>query len=501
MITISVSTDAFSKHDVQGYAVIVTADSAHEVMRDLESIFPGLSVYAKQRSFEGKAQQQLMYPIVHKGTVKYAILAGLGERFEQKPIDIEVYRRALGTVIREAGSRKIEQLVLRVPAAEQFEAEDAYLAGQTALIAHMAYYHFTEFMTDEARAKQNDLHLILVADKKNESAVNEGVSFGQLCARGVNEARSWVDTPADHMTPIGLVQKAQEIAQANDLKITIFNEQEVNQMGLGGLAAVSRGSERDCQLVILEYIPEDTHAPTVGLVGKGITFDSGGLSIKPADYMETMKDDMAGAAAILGAMDVIGALKPAVHVVAVMPLAENLPSGKAVKPGDIVTFYNGKTAEIRNTDAEGRLILADALSYITKHYRLDSLIDLATLTGACSHALGPIFSGLLSKDDLLVTRIERAAKRSGDRVWRLPLTDEYQAAIKSDIADIKNVGSPRYRAGATTAACFLSHFVGDVPWAHIDIAGTAFDVPDVSYFRSGATGYGVRLLVELVLNW
>jgi leucyl aminopeptidase len=210
---------------------------------------------------------------------------------------------------------------------------------------------------------------------------------------------------------------------------------------------------------------------------------------------------MSGAAAVINTMEVIAQLKPKVNVIALAPLSENLPSGKATKPGDIIQFYNGKTAEIKNTDAEGRLILADALSYAVKHYKPDAMVDIATLTGACAYALGPYFTGLMSQHDDLVAKIEAAAKKSGDYVWRLPMTNDYKKAIKSDVADICNIGDNRIKAGAITAAHFLQHFVSDVPWAHLDIAGTAFDVPNVPYFRSGATGAGVRLLIELVMSW
>jgi leucyl aminopeptidase len=200
-------------------------------------------------------------------------------------------------------------------------------------------------------------------------------------------------------------------------------------------------------------------------------------------------------------MEVIAQLKPNVNVIALAPLSENLPSGKATKPGDILKFYNGKTAEIKNTDAEGRLILADALSYAVKHYKPDAIIDIATLTGACAYALGPYFTGLMSEHDDLVAKIEAASKKVGDPVWRLPMTSDYKQAIKSEVADICNIGDGRIKAGAITAAHFLQHFVGSTPWAHLDIAGTAFDVPNIPYFRSGATGAGVRLLIGVVMNW
>jgi leucyl aminopeptidase len=282
-------------------------------------------------------------------------------------------------------------------------------------------------------------------------------------------------------------------------------------MGMGGLAAVSRGSEIDCALIILEYKAQSPHAsysaeatkdrPTLCFVGKGITFDSGGLSLKPADSMETMKEDMSGAAAVICAIDALAQLKPDINIIAIAPTSENLPSGKATKPGDIVTFYNGKTAEIKNTDAEGRLILADALSYAVKHYKPDIIVDLATLTGACSRALGPVYSGLFSEHESLIKKLHEAGNISGDRLWQLPMGDDYKKAITSTVADICNIGSKQIMAGASTAAHFLQHFVDDTVWAHIDIAGTAFDVPNISYYRPGGTGVGVRLLVALAMNW
>jgi leucyl aminopeptidase len=270
---------------------------------------------------------------------------------------------------------------------------------------------------------------------------------------------------------------------------------------MGGLAGVSRGSDIDCALIILEYKAASQNAPTLCFVGKGITFDSGGLSLKPADYMETMKEDMSGAAAVICAIDALAQLKPDLNIIAIAPTSENLPSGHATKPGDIVTFYNGKTAEIKNTDAEGRLILADALSYAVKHYKPDVIVDLATLTGACSRALGPFYSGLFSEHDDVITCLYDAAKLSGDLLWQLPMGDDYKKAITSTVADICNIGSKQIPAGATTAAHFLQNFVDDIPWAHIDIAGTAFDVPNISYYRSGGTGVGVGLLVALAMNW
>ena len=251
----------------------------------------------------------------------------------------------------------------------------------------------------------------------------------------------------------------------------------------------------------MEYKTKQKDAPTIALVGKGITFDTGGISIKPSGGMEAMKDDMAGAAAVVSVIEAISHLKPAVNVIAFAPLAENMPSGTATRPGDIVRFYNGMTAEIKNTDAEGRLILADALAYAVKNYKPDIMIDMATLTGACAYALGPFFAGLLSQHDEVAEKILASSCRTGDRCWRLPMDNDFRVAIKSDAADICNTGNERYRAGTITAGFFLQNFVGKTPWAHLDIAGTAFNVPDISYYRTGGTGFGVRLLIDFVMNY
>ena len=503
MIRVSTSTRPLTEHNSKCYAAFVEQDAPFGgVLAEIQkTLVPGLQQLMVDANFSGSAGEKFVIPAVTAGGIVYFICAGLGKK-KGASFEIESYRRALGLVVKEVAKLKADTVAIAMPPSALFFATDQFLAQQTVTIADMAYYHFDEFITDSTRKYPHDLILTLVLDEqRNEDEIKEGCRRGVAIARGVNFARHWVDMPPDHSTPIGLTERAKEIANTHGYTITIFNEQEVNQMGMGGLSAVSRGSERDCHFVILEYKTKKPNAPTLGFVGKGITFDSGGLSIKPADSMETMKDDMAGAAAVLGALDALGSLQPDVNIVAVFPLAENLPSGKAIKPGDIVTFYNGKTAEILNTDAEGRLILADALAYAVKQYKLDALVDLATLTGACSIALGHFFSALLSQHDELVKKIEQASKLSGDRVWRLPLDDDFKPAIRSENADIKNIGSKKYSAGTITAAFFLQNFVGDVPWAHLDIAGTAFDVPDISYYRSGATGVGVRLLIELAMNW
>lgn len=467
---------------------------------EVRGLCPNIDDILTDRHFKGTAGELISLPLPALQNA-YLIIAGIGAKNKDTVLCIESYRRTVARIMRAAIGLYAPSVSLIIPDAKLFNCTVDYLVEQTTIIAQMSTYHFDQYITDEDRKEHHIDNLYLITDQSVEPLVKQAMEEGLIIGKAVNKARHWIDTPPLDATPLFLSAKAQEIGKAHNLKVTVFNEKEIIEMGMGGLAAVSRGSEVDCQLAIMEYKTNTPNAQTIALVGKGITFDSGGLSLKPAASMENMKDDMSGAAAVINTMEVIAQLKPNVNVIALAPLSENLPSGKAIKPGDIIKFYNGKTAEIKNTDAEGRLILADALSYAIKQYKPDAIIDIATLTGACAYALGPYFTGLMSEHDDLVAKIEAAGKKVGDPVWRLPMTGDYKKAIKSEVADICNIGDGRIKAGAITAAHFLQHFVGNTPWAHLDIAGTAFDVPNIAYFRSGATGAGVRLLIGVVMDW
>lgn len=458
---------------------------------------PKLDQLLTDLKFKGQRGKVVILPTSQGENFKYLILAGLGAP-DQK-LTLEVYRRAVAKVVRSVAHHNIRSLVGSLPTLSWFNCSESELVKQTAISGMMADYTFDQFITGEKLVHALDFIICVNGELAPlQAALDLGVKMGAA----VNQTRYWVDLPSNKLAPHDLANFAAEIAQKQGLKYQIFGEAEVKQLGMGGLAGVSSGAAAECKFVILEYRTKVPNAPTVAFVGKGIMFDSGGLSIKPANSMETMKDDMSGAAAVISALGLLAELQPAINIVGLAPLAENLPSGTATKPGDIVTFYNGKTAEVKNTDAEGRLVLADALSYAIKHYQLDAIIDLATLTGACAYSLGPFFSGLFSEHEELTARVTAAAEKSGDAVWRLPLTDDYKVAVKAKVADLCNIGAKQYQAGATTAACFLQHFVGEVPWVHLDIAGTAFSVPDVPYYRpESATGVGVRLLVELAMAW
>lgn len=484
----------------QAKAFFVTSPEAfsEQTVKLLGAHATPLAQYAAQQNFVGEAGSTLVMPLVDNGNIITIILIGLGAQGPRE-IPVENYRRAIGSLIRIAESSKIESIALQLPSHIITTVTSNYLAEQTALIAHMAVFKHDEFIT--TKKPHAGFKLEVCVPTKELKTTQEALDKGSFIASAVNRTRDWIDTPPSRLTPPHLADFALEIAERHKMPITVFDEATINKIGMGGLAGVSVGSELDCRFVAMEYL-YDKNAPTIAFVGKGITFDSGGLSLKPADSMENMKDDMSGAACVINAMDVIATFKPKVNVIGIAPLAENLPSGNAVKPGDVLKFYNGMTAEVKNTDAEGRLILADALSYAVKHYKPDAIIDIATLTGACAYALGPFYAGIMGKDEDLLSRVEKASKTTGERVWRLPFDDDYKPAIKSTIADLSNIGSRRYNAGAITAGFFLYPFVDNTPWVHIDIAGPAYDVPDISYLRpQSATGVGVRLLVEIACTW
>lgn len=506
MITCNVASDFLLEQKADCYAFIfeegfAKAQFSKELKELTKKYLPDLPMIMKKCKFTGKCKDILVLPIKMGNRIAYCIFIGIGKPKPQNDEKIENYRRAMGHILNQVKAYRGETLAMRLTPGRLFGESEQYIAKQTIITLNMAAYRFNDYITAEERKDGEVLQVTLCVDTKNKKVVAQGVKEGEYIAEAVNKARHWVDLPPTVLTPPNLADKAKEIAKRHSLGIKIFTESQINKMGMGGLSAVSRGSDNDCCLVILDYKAKKKKAPTLVFVGKGITFDSGGLSLKPPLHMETMKEDMSGAAAVIATMGALAQLKPKVNVVAITPLAENMPSGKAIKPGDIARFYNGKTAEIKNTDAEGRLILADALSYAVKHCKPDAIIDIATLTGACAYALGPFHTGLMGQHEALIDAIYEASDISGEQVWRLPMGDDYKQAIKSDVADMSNIGNPKIMAGAITAAHFLQNFVDDVPWAHLDIAGTAFNVPNVSYYRPGATGAGVRLLVELAMHW
>ncbi len=340
--------------------------------------------------------------------------------------------------------------------------------------------------------------MLIVVPKEDEAAALESaVHRGRVVAEAANAARDMVNEPANYMTPGQMAEAAREMARRHALEFKVLEVEDMEAMGMEALLGVARGSIERPRLIVLSYKGDEGSQQALGYLGKGITFDSGGLSIKPSEGMGDMKQDMAGAAAALAALGAIAELRPSINVTAVVPVAENLPSATAFRPGDVLKAMNGKTVEVVTTDAEGRLILADALSY-ARQMGLSPLVDLATLTGASRIALGNLYASLFSNNQALADKVLDAARRTGERMWQMPMPEEYKEQIKSDIADMKNVGNRQ--GGAITAALFLAEFAGDTPWVHVDVAGPESSPKESGYLVKGATGFGVRTLVELALN-
>jgi leucyl aminopeptidase len=358
------------------------------------------------------------------------------------------------------------------------------------------------YKTESKEERRIDELILVAATPGSNEELAQGVEYGRIVAEAVNMARELSNEPSSVLTPSELAERAKEVATRFGLDIDVLDESRMKELGMGALLGVARGSDEPAKLIVLRYEPDESEpmgndADVVAIVGKGITFDSGGISIKPAEGMEKMKYDMSGAAATLAAMRAIAQLKPRVNVIGVMPTTENMPSGRAYKPGDVLRAMSGKTIEVINTDAEGRLILADAISYARK-LGATRIIDLATLTGAVSIALGPINVAIMGNNQALIDDVRAAAREVGERFWQLPMDDDYRELIKSDIADIKN--SAGRSAGTITAGWFLREFAGDTPWVHLDIAGTAWENERKSYMSKGPTGVAIRTLINYVCN-
>ncbi len=362
--------------------------------------------------------------------------------------------------------------------------------------ARLGLYTFRKHKTKANDNGGEIRQYLIVGEAKDIDALEAGSRKGSILAEATNLARDMVNEPANLMTPTDVAKTADKVAKLHRLEINVFEEKEMKEMGMGGLLGVARGSRQAPKFAVLRYRGGDPGEKPVALIGKGITFDSGGISIKPSDKMEEMKGDMAGGAAVIGAISAIAQLKPNINVLAIIPATENLPDGNALKPGDVLTALGGKTIEIISTDAEGRVILADALGYAIKE-GARYMVDVATLTGACVVALGKICTGAFSNNQEIADRLITASQEAGEMTWQMPMFDEYDELNKSEVADIKNVGG-RW-GGAITAAKFLAEFAGDTPWVHLDIAGTSLSDKESGHLVKGASGAPVMTLVNFVL--
>jgi len=421
------------------------------------------------------------------------LLTGLGRK---KEFDLERWRGAsskAGQLVRDSG---IGQIVFPVKAFDRYSEETLAESFVTGLL--LGVYQFNEFKTLERDKIKEIKETVLLGETADVIVViGNGLKRGRIISAAVCMARDLVNGPSNEITPAALGQKARQIADRHNMDLQIMEVDQAEAMGMGAFVAVAKGSQEPGKFIVLEH-NKGKGLETIALVGKGITFDSGGISIKPSERMERMKDDMSGAATVLGVMQAASELELPLHLVGILPATENLPDGKAYKPGDILKTLSGQTVEVISTDAEGRLVLSDALTYSLR-YQPKAIIDLATLTGACVIALGDYVTGLMGNDETLLKRIEEASKETGEKVWRLPLWDEYFENLKSDVADFKNVGTRS--AGAIIGGIFLSKFVAKTPWVHLDIAGPASIEKDMPYTPRGGTGAGVRLLVQLLRDW
>jgi leucyl aminopeptidase len=449
--------------------------------------------------FSGRRNDTLVvYPPDPECRIRRVLLIGVGKREDHT---VEQLRRAVGTAVRVAERMSISEISVSVGHVHHLsEHMGDYYAGLAAVEAAMlAAWDFRELKTqpeDSApRAGLESMTLIAHGeDERHELA--RAVQHGCITARGANIARDLQQRPGNVATPTFIADRASAIAERFGLRVTVLDRAQMREEGLHALLAVAQGSQEEPRFVVLEYRGGDEDAPPLALVGKGVTFDSGGISIKPSERMEEMKYDMSGAAAVIGAMHAIAELELSINVVAIVPLTENMPSGTAVKPGDVISTHFGKTVEVINTDAEGRLILADALSY-ARRFNPAAIVDCATLTGACVIALGHHAIGLMGNHGRLIDEVRAAGQRTGERCWPMPLWDEYREQIESSIADIRNSGGRA--AGAITAGWFLKEFVrDDVPWVHLDIAGTSYRDEAAPYLRKGAAGVPARLLIDWV---
>ena len=424
---------------------------------------------------------------------KRLLIVGLGKLAKA---DAHSVREAAGTAVRFTKPRGIRELVFALP-------ESALLPPGPCVRASVEGALVGDFDPDTYRSDRKDqsvqsFTLAAPADS-DQAALQAAFAEGVIIGESQNFTRSLVNEPGNKLTPTILGQRAAEMAKEVGLPCDVYSTAKLHELKMGSFWGVSQGSEEPPALIVMRYEPEGVKdGPVLGLVGKGITFDTGGISIKPADKMEQMKYDMAGGAAMIGAMRAIALLKPDIRVIGIVCAAENMPDGKAYKPGDVLTAMSGKTIEIINTDAEGRLVLADGLAY-AKQLGATHLIDAATLTGACVVALGMVNAGVFSNDDATYQKFDAALATSGEKFWRLPLGDEYMDMIKSDIGDIKNTGG-RW-GGASTAAEFLHAFAEDTPWIHLDIAGVAWVEDSRPYIAKGPSGIAVRSIFEWVRSY
>ena len=487
--------------DVQALAVVVFKDEKIEedLLHQLDEAAGGIvRSIIEAEEFKGKEGETAYLHLPEaNGTAKAKrlLLIGAGEK---KDFKFGQIAQAAGSAVRMLRGKNIKTIgfVLRAGEAEAGDVERA--AASAVEGAFVSLFEPDKYRTVDKEERQVE-RLVVIAEGTDEAALRRGAERGRIIGESVNFTRDLANEPGANMTPTILAERAQQVAQEFGLEFDVLDHARMEAEGMGSLLSVARGSEQPAKLIVLKYTPEngayDASDGLLAFVGKGVTFDTGGISLKPGEGMEQMKYDMTGGATVVGMMRAIAQLKPLIPVLGVVPATENMPSGSSTKPGDVVRAMSGKTIEVINTDAEGRLILADAITY-AKKLGATRIVDMATLTGAVSIALGDVNVAILGTDQELINEVIESGREVGEKFWQLPLDSEYTKQIKSDIADIKNIGGRK--AGTITAAAFLKEFADGVAWAHLDIAGTAWSDDAKPYRAKGPTGIAFRTLLNLV---
>jgi leucyl aminopeptidase len=487
--------------------ILVLFFSKKDMKRDSDKVLAPLGITAgPDGDFKASSGElAVLYRQVPEKGASRVIMAGVGEGKRT-----EDFRKAADAVARKAVDMHSGVLCLDCSAIDDWSKQTKRKPEEIAslLVESVCYgaYRFDRLKSgkldkekSEKDKPKNIDELILAGCGDRLEAIEKGAGKGMIIGTCQNQARDMVNLPGNHLSAGDLAEMALEAGRRGGFEVTVFDKNKIAELGMGGLLAVNKGSEQPPTFTILDYKPKGKVKKCVALVGKGVTFDSGGISLKPSEGMGEMKSDMSGAAAVIAAVEAAAGLALPLRIIGLIPATDNMPSSSALKPGDVITTMSGITVEVGNTDAEGRLILADALFYAKKEYDPDVIVDLATLTGACIVALGHSVAGLFSNNDDLADAIFRSGQSSGEKVWRMPLWDEYDEMIKSDVADVHNTGGRG--AGSVTAAKFLQKFIdGHKHWAHIDIAGPAFPTKGGSK-TPGATGFGVRLVLDLLRSW
>ena len=442
---------------------------------------------------KGKLGELTLIHTLGKIPARRVLVAGLGK---QQELTLDRIRRIIAEACRFLRGKEIKRVATIAHGTGVGGIEPEKAAQAIAEGSILGLYSFRRHITKEPEAGELEELLIAERERNKLPQLERGCATGRVMAEATNFARDMINEPANFMTPSHMAEIAKRLAAEYSLECTVLDREQMQGLGMGALLGVAQGSQQEPRFILLQYKGDTSSQKTIGLVGKGITFDSGGISIKPSEDMADMKGDMAGGATVVAALRGIAELKPKINVTALIPATENLPGGAALKPGDVLKAMNGKTIEIISTDAEGRLILADALSYARK-LGLSPLVDVATLTGACRIALGDVTTGAFTNNQELLDKVIKAGEEAGEKLWQMPMYEEYKEQNKSEVADIKNTGG-RY-GGAIIAAQFLSEFTEETPWVHLDIAGTSRSDKEKGYLVKGATGVGVRTLVHLAI--